>query len=367
MHTLLELNHNKRARLLGKGILPTTITGHPYFDHDIKKSTASFPHLLTAIGEEFSIYRCQGLQPDRIWEWVTLDKRFKSDIRNLSKASPELSEKLSVFIPKDDGKQNCFFLDNAYFYLDKELSLSYCELQCSSHDRSFMRDNDPVFLYCQLENTQSEALIEKKYLSVKLDPNYAPYKFLTKLILKISPDHPDPLLFRDINKYRETLRSSFDSIDSLEKTSKKHDDVKQNIANSRKKIGSSYSNFFDISQINQVFNETTIAATYNQLLSSLIEKMKDNLHQLFIINPCAMRQAMVKGNIGLFCYHFLAMGHALFSIPVDLAVEATALVTRTVKQGAVSGYARFFSSEKPNEQVFSGFIPKTYIQTISTR
>jgi hypothetical protein len=328
MQTPFKFEQNKRERLVKKGVLPTTITGYPYFLNNDQQSTPSFPHLFTAIGEHFSVYRSLGLDPKAARKWIS--DQLASDMKFISNTSPQLSDAIL-----NHARVNNHLPGSSYFYLDENHKLFYCIIT---------RSDNPEQPIC---------------LGMELDLNQAPYQLLEKLILKLSPERREPIRFRylDCELARKKIRDSilpmltvgFVLIGSTASQTREMEQA-LNTLEELEKIQPAdeilTEQFYDQSKISDIFDETIIAAKYGQMFNSLAQKMQDNLHQLFIINPYEMGRAIVNAKIGSFFYHLFGMIHALLSIPVDLAVEVTALVTRSVKQVGISGYGRLFSSEE---------------------
>ncbi|MFZ4077362.1 MAG: hypothetical protein ACOYKA_05190 [Legionellaceae bacterium] len=129
MNPWVDLEVEKRARLVSKGVLPTTFTGvSSVYERRHRRAIPTFPHLFTPINQPFRRYQGLFWGHDRYHDAEDINLRFRrcfnnnllQDELNNIPASQIYRDAMNVF-PKDQTTSGyCFFrYGEAIFYLQK--------------------------------------------------------------------------------------------------------------------------------------------------------------------------------------------------------------------------------------------------------
>lgn len=276
MNPWVDLEVEKRARLVSKGVLPTTFTGvSSAYEGETgnRRSIPTFPHLFTPINQPFRRY--QGLfgqftynrdgahwGPYRHYDAEDINLRFLHYFNNDKVSSAE----------QDSIPSSQIYRDAMNVFPNDQTTCGYC----------FFRHNEAIFYIRKTRET---------YRLCKIGEGlYTPQNHhLYQLVLNaLSLDNEN--------------KSAFYTTEQVIR---------------------------DGGIFTKVFNNTLTHATYGEAGNSLLKKMEDNLYQLVLAHPYYLGSALLNGQAASFLYHLLGMFHAMISLVLDPLVELTALVTRT--------------------------------------
>lgn len=272
------LEIEKRKRLLQKGVLPTTVSGVYTGDEaggfvSNKKTNSMFPHLFTPIKQPFRRHHCffgvfQHMEDggDRIHHGPERVNRALDYAFSMNEV--KRTDEAGIIVSPQYGKARDAFDQNEHKY-----------------GYSFFRiDKSIYYVRCikTLENT------------------YTLHK------MRIGDPSKTPDLYQII-------------LDAL----KLYDETNTTFYTPREMV-------VDGGIFTKAFNASLIEATYAAAAYSLLEKMKDNLEQLFCARPYYLGCALLAGEIPTCLYHLLGVFHAFASLVLDPLVEIIALVTRTL-------------------------------------
>jgi|GEM_PF-5223063 len=274
MNPWVNLEVEKRARLVSKGVLPTTFTG---FSSVCKGETGrselipTFPHLFTPINQPFRRY--QGLFGKFSYN---KDGAHWGDYQYYSDEDINLQ-----FL-------RCYLKDNKVSITEPNFLLNYDDAM------KILPDDQTTCGYCFFRFEEAIFYIKK------IKTTYALHKI-------------DDGLYTPENHHLYQLVLNALSLDNENKP----------VFYTNKQVHEGGGIF------TQVFDSTLINATYEKAGNSLLKKMEDNLYQFVLVHPYYLGAALLNGQAASFLYHLLGMFHAMFSLVLDPFVELTAVVTRT--------------------------------------